>query len=266
MPQISQVLRAAVEVTDTTLPMFFANDSWIDEGTEFLFDFRRASCWPAQTDPAVGSTQLLNMVPNKAHGTITKTATNVTFREGGFAFAGVAGNFIQIGAIADFKLINLGNPDVLYILWLKRETGFITGSQTFLGRGISTAAAFSEFRIGSDANGTSLSSSFSNGTTNAPAFASAAAVDALLNTTMQVGLAFEGGVPKLFVNGNLIQTGPALTKPFGDVNAPIYSMQGNGGVAAKALVKRIAMTRLNQGKTAAERLLQDWNNNHTALV
>ena len=270
MPQFGQYLKAPANFVGSSAPVFNPNDTWIDDGTQFLFDFDRVACWPTQASPATGNTTANNLVTGNPNATIAKNDSGTVFREKGIFLPGVSGNSIQIGSSTDFELVTLGNPDVLYIIWIKRETGFSTGSyQNFLGRGTNTVAANLEFQVGTISGGVGISGSFSNGTIVSQATGTTMnnTFNALLDTTAQIALAFEGGIAKIFINGVLSVGFPVtMSKPFNDINLPIFIGAGLGGSVLKALIKRFGMTKLGYGKTAAERVLDDWNTNHTRLV
>lgn len=267
MPEIAQYLKTSVEITDASLPIFNPNDGWIDNGTQFLFDFRRTTCWPSQADPAVGTTPILNLVTGAPNASIVVPVSGATFRENGIYFNG-ANNVMNVGSATDFELDTLGNPDVLYIIWIKRETGFSSaGYQNFMGRGANTVAANMEFQMGGAASGLGLNESFSNGAVSASCAGGVAGTlfNSLLDTTVQVCLAFESGYCKSFINGVAQLTPSVMSKPFNNINRAIEVGYGVGGPSLKAIIKRLGMTKLGYGKTAAERVLDDWNSNHVAL-
>lgn len=268
MPQIAQYLQAPFDFTDNTLPVFNPNDPWIDNGTEFLFDGGRLKSWPSQAAPANGAT-IVNLVEGKPNAEVVKTASNIGFRENGFDFLGVGSNQIFTGAVDDFRLPTMGNPDFLAIVWVKRETGFSTGNfQNILGRNAAnTVPDVNEWRITTGSAGVG---SAQNVIGNSPAQSyglaiSDALIAPLLNTTMQLGVSVEGTVLTVFLNGQPRGTS-AFLKPYNTVSGQrLISGNGIGGSPLKAILKRWGFTKLNQGKTAAQRVLEDWNANQARL-
>ena len=268
MPEIAQIgiiSRLQGEATDDSLPRYYPADGWLDRDTLFLFDAGKTASWPSQADPANGAS-VINLVEGGSVSTVLKTGANITFRENGFSLPGLGNNFIRAATATQYELAEMGNPDVLYIIWIKRETGYSTASyQCVIGRGSNTVAGNYEFYINLGPAGDQPGFAFSTSSLNVSRVLTGAPLTsfqgALLNTTVQLAVAQEGGRTKAFLNGVLAaETDVLFTKPYNNINSDMYIGNGVGGNAGKFLVKRWGMTKLTT-KTAAERVLQDYTMN-----
>lgn len=268
MPQFAQYIKAPANFIGSSAPYFNPNDAWIDDYTEFLFDARRSACWPSQAAP-VHNDIVNNLVTGKANMICRVSGGGMLFREGGFDLTGVATNDILTLNTTDFQLYSLGNPDFVSFVWVKRETGFSTTNyQNIIGRGSNTAAGNSEYQIAMGIGGVVTVTSASNGSVVTYAnSASSGVISALLNTTIQLAVAVEGGRVKNYLNGVLIATSSVdFVKPFNNLTGQALRLgSGVGGPQFKGIIKRWGMTRLGNGKTAAERVAEDWEANHVGL-
>ena len=254
------------------LPVFNLTDRWVDGDVLWLIDVDRRKSYPLQDDPNNGTT-LGNLAGAGAVATVVKSDNDITFRNKGLAFNGDAGNYIKIGATnAAFLLNAMGNPDVLYTVWFRREDNNAYGSYPVImgrTRGLSYDAPTQEFTLNLGADGKSLLVSFSNGTEVVSVFlAPGAPVNeflALVGTSVQVCFGVEGGFVLLFVNGVLKATSStAFTKPYNNYNTvPIQIGEGYSGSSGfKGVFHRAGMSKLTGAKTAAQKAIEDFNTNY----
>jgi len=270
MPEISQFLKTSIEVTDPALPIFYENDSLLNEGFLVLVDPDRLKCWPSQANATNGQT-LKNLVDGGVDSTIIAPVLG-TFREKGFEFtARSATNYIRVASIGELDLGAMGSPDMAYILWVKREANFSTDDyQTLFGIGTAANVATSYLvYIRIQTGGQGLQFGVSNGTTSKVLNLSGQHLTdfngSLVGSTVQIVCAVEDGVLKIFMNGAQ-NVGAVVTAPAKPYVTPANSLwrthSGMSGTGFKGVIKRFGAAKLGYGKTAAEIAAEDWAANH----
>ncbi|WP_439555057.1 hypothetical protein [Dyadobacter sp.] len=254
-----------------TMRRFYPNDDWIDQHTEFLFDFGKVACWPTQATPQQ-SDVIRNLVTGKPNFLVNRTTvSDIAFREGGIFLPGQTSNYLTATNAADFRLnATLENPDFVIIYWIKRETGFTTNNyQAFLSRGSSSATADQyEIIMRTGTGGLGFEARISNGVTGSSRSLAGDVVDTYLNKTAQLAMAVENGNLITFFNGVEVAR-TAFAKPYNAAipgEGKMWIGAGAGGASLKALVKRFGLTKLIPGgKSAAQRVLDDFNWNKARL-
>ena len=260
----SQVLKTDVEVTDLSLPIFNPNDGWLTPSTLMLYDFRRPKCYPSQLATPPNGTPAINLVATSGNATLVTSASGMSFTPGKITMTGAANNTINYGANAAYDLVAAGSPDFVALIWFRIHADrSVSNSQGLFQKG-TTAANVASFTFHAAYNGTSNTVNFavSNGTNQI----SISTPFNELDTWVQIGFAFEGGKVKIFKNGVLAaESATSLTKPLNTSSSPLKSFGTDAWLQFKGDVSRVGLTKLDEGKTALERIADDWSANRLAI-
>lgn len=267
----STFLKLGVPVTGDH-PVYNANDSWVDNGTLFLFDFGKTACWPTQANPGDGAV-FNNLVDGAPSLTSKVTSSGITFLGGALKFGGVANNWLDLGDNYNIASLGATTPNVLYTIWMKRETGFSAAHyQRVIGRATSVNSPDIQFNFSLGVSGINLTFQFQNAAGAISGYALPTGNNGPLDTFIQWGVAFEGGVVKVFKNGTLVASGtPTIAGPMNSLTGQHMYVGGLGSGSSftplKAVIARIGMTNLTTtGKTAQERITADYNANHLRIT
>lgn len=260
---LTQVLKTEVEVTDLTLPIFNPDDEWKTPSTLMLYDFRRIKCYPSQLATPPNLTPIVNLVTGSPSGTLNVATSGFAFAAGVLKLTGVNNNYINYGA--GYDLPAMGSPDFLITLWIRIHADRSTiNTQSLIHKGATTAtAAGYTFAATYDGALNAIRFTLSNGTTT---LSSAAVPYTEIDVWTKFGFAFETGKLKIFKNGELGgESATTITKPYNTHANNMKSFGQDAWNQFKGDVARIGFTKLDEGKTAAQRVADDWNANRVSI-